>query len=122
MPVLTPPSAVFLVLSSEVGAMSLFLFPGIRRGLRNLFEAVCVCVCVFSRSVVSIFATLWTVAHQAPLSLRFPRQEYWSGLPFPSPGDLPDPGIEPAFPVSPALQADSFPAEPSDWVWPAKLQ
>ena len=50
------------------------------------------------------FAIPWTVAHQAPLSLEFPRQEYWSGLPFPSPGDFPDPGIEP---VSPAL-ADGF--------------
>ena len=49
--------------------------------------------------------TAWAVAHQAPLSLRFPRQEYWSGLPFPAPGDLPDPGMEP---VSPALQADSL--------------
>ena len=48
-------------------------------------------------------ATPWTVAHQAPLSLGFSRQEYWSGLPFPSPWDLPDPGIEPR---SPALQAD----------------
>ena len=53
-------------------------------------------------------ATLWTVAHQAPLSMEFSRQEYWSGLPFPSPGDLPDPGIEPG---SPALQADSLPTE-----------
>ena len=49
--------------------------------------------------------TLWAVAHQAPLSMEFPRQEYWSGLPFPSPGDLLDPGIKP---WSPALQADSF--------------
>ena len=47
-------------------------------------------------------------SQQAPLSMGFPRQEYWSGLPFPSPGDLPDPGIEPR---SPALQADSFPTE-----------
>ena len=53
-------------------------------------------------------ATPWTVAHQAPLSMGFSRQEYWSGLPFPSPGDLPDPGIEP---WSPALQADSLPSE-----------
>ena len=53
-------------------------------------------------------ATPWTVAHQAPLSLGFSRQQYWSGLPFPSPGDLPDPGIEPG---SPALQADSLPTE-----------
>ena len=53
--------------------------------------------------------TLWTVAHQASLSMGFSRQGYWSGLPFPSPGDLPDPGIEPR---SPALQADSSPSEP----------
>ena len=44
-------------------------------------------------------ATPWTVARQAPLSMGFSRQEYWSGLPFPSPGDLPDPGIEPGFPA-----------------------
>ena len=53
--------------------------------------------------------TLRTVAHQDPLSMRFPRQEYWSGLPFPSPGDLPDPRIEP---VSLALQASSLLTEP----------
>ena len=45
------------------------------------------------------FVTLWTVARQAPLSMGFSRQEYWSGLPFPTPGDLPDPGIEPVSPV-----------------------
>ena len=50
----------------------------------------------------------WTVAHQVPPSMEFSRQEYWSGLPFPSPGDLPDPGIERG---SPALQADSLPTE-----------
>ena len=49
------------------------------------------------------------MAYQAPLSMEFSRQEYWSGLPFPSPGDLPDPGIEPG---SPALQADALPSEP----------
>ena len=49
------------------------------------------------------------IAFQAPLSMEFSRQEYWSGLP---PGDLPGPGIEPEFPVSPALQADSLPSEP----------
>ena len=53
------------------------------------------CVCVFSCSVMSNSMTLRTVAHQAPLSMRFPRQEYWSGLLFPSPGVLPDPGTEP---------------------------
>ena len=56
-----------------------------------------------------LFATPWTVAHQAPPSMGFSRQEYWSGLPFPSPGDLPDPGIEPR---SPALQADALTSEP----------
>ena len=53
--------------------------------------------------------TLWTVARQAPLSMGFSRQEYWNGLPFPSSGDLPNPGIELG---SPALQADSIPSEP----------
>ena len=51
----------------------------------------------------------WTIAHQAPLSMGFSRQEYWSGLPCPPTGDLPDPGIEPR---PPALQADSLPSEP----------
>ena len=58
----------------------------------------------------SSFATPWTVAPQASLSMGFSRQEYWSGLPFPSPGDLPDPGIEPE---SSALKADSLPSESS---------
>ena len=58
---------------------------------------------------VRLFATPWTGAHQAPPSMGFSRQEYWSGLPFPSPGDLPDPGIEPR---SPALQADALTSEP----------
>ena len=66
----------------------------------------CMCVCVWS--VVTDSATPWAVARQAPLSMGFPRQEHWSGLPFPSPGDLPNPGIEPG---SPALQVDSLPAE-----------
>ena len=57
-------------------------------------------------SLSHIFATPWTVAHQAPLSMKFSRQEYQSGLPFPPPGDLPHPGINPSFP---ALQADSLP-------------
>ena len=54
-------------------------------------------------SHIWLFATPWTVAHQAPLSMEFPRQEYWSGLPFPPPEDLPDPGMESESPVSPAL-------------------
>ena len=56
--------------------------------------------------------TQWTVACQPPLSMGFPRKEYWTGLPFPPPEDLPDPGFEPTSPVSPALQEDSLPTEP----------
>ena len=67
-----------------------------------------VCVCVKFLSRVWLSATPWTVACQAPLSMNFFRQEYWSGLPFPSLGDLPDPGIKPR---SPALQADALPSE-----------
>ena len=62
-----------------------------------------------SLSHVQLFAAPWTVAYQAPPSMRFSRQEYWSGLPLPSPGDLPDPGIKPR---SPALQADALRSEP----------
>ena len=68
---------------------------------------------VKSLSRVRLFATPWTVAHQAPSSVGFSRQAYWSGLPFPSPGDLPDPGIEPG---SSALQADALTSEPADCV------
>ena len=60
---------------------------------------------VKSLSRVRLFVTPWTVAYQAPPSMGFSRQECWSGLPFPSPGDLPDPGIEPG---SPSLQADAY--------------
>ena len=63
-------------------------------------------------SHVQLFATLWTVAFQAPLSMGFSRQEYWSGLLCPPPGNLLDPGIEPTSPVSPALHANSLPTEP----------
>ena len=61
-------------------------------------------------SHVQLFSTPWTVAHQAPLPMEFSRQEYWSGLPFPPPGDLPDPGIEVG---SPILWAVSLPIEPT---------
>ena len=64
---------------------------------------------VWSLSHVQLFATPWTVSRQAPLSMVFSRQEYWSGLPFPSPGDLPNPGIKP---MSPALQVRSSLSEP----------
>ena len=68
------------------------------------------CVCVLSR--IQPFATPWTVTLQAPLSMGFSQQEYWSGLPFPPPGDLPNPGIEPASPVSPTLAGEFFTTEP----------
>ena len=64
---------------------------------------------VKSLSRVRLFASPWTVAYQAPPSMGFSRQECWSGLPFPSPGDLPDPGI---IPRSPAWQADALLSEP----------
>ena len=64
---------------------------------------------VKSLSRVRLFATPWTVAYQAPLSMGFSGQEYWSGLPFPSPEDLLDPGIEPG---SPVLEADALTSEP----------
>ena len=67
-------------------------------------------VCVLSR--VWLFETPWTVARQTLLSMEFSQQEYWSGLPFLPLGDLPDPGIKLASPVSPALHADSLPSEP----------
>ena len=68
-----------------------------------LNEIVCVCVCVLLNPIC-LFVTPWTIACQA-VSIEFSKQEHWSGLPFPSPGDLPDLGIEPTFP---ALQADSL--------------
>ena len=68
-------------------------------------QTIIVKVKVKSLSRVQLFATPWAVAYQAPLSRGFSRQEYWSGLPFPSSGDLPNPGIEPR---SPALEADAF--------------
>ena len=68
---------------------------------------------LFMLSHVQLFSTPWTVAHQSPLPMGFFRQD-WSGLPFPSPRDLPNPGIEPG---SPALQADSLPSEPPGKPW-----
>ena len=80
-------------------------FCGLERSLR---PGAIVRVCVRLLSRARLFATPRTAAHQTPLSVRFSRQGYWSGLPFPSPGDLPNPGIKPG---SPALQADSSPTE-----------
>ena len=78
-------------------------------GLCSVFVELIFLLSCVSRSVISdSFESSWTVANQAPLSMGFSGQEYWSGLPFPTPGDLPNPGIEAG---SPALQADSLPSE-----------
>ena len=70
---------------------------------------VCVCACVLSHFIrVCLFVTPWAIARQAPLSLGFSRQEYWSGLPCPTAGDLPHPGIEPTSRMSPALAGGFF--------------
>ena len=76
---------------------------------QGLHMGIYVKVKVKSLSRVQLFATPWTIAHQAPPSMEFSRQGCWSGLPFPSPGDLPDPGIEPR---SPTLRAHALPSEP----------
>ena len=71
-----------------------------------IYVCICVCVCVLSH--IRHFVTPWTVDHQPPLSIRFSRQEYWSGLPFSPPGDLPNPGNEPKSPASPILAGGFF--------------
>ena len=98
----------------------LVFYPALHLKHILLFEFVRIASCVFvnvvkesesevAQSCPTLFVTPWTVAHQAPPSMGFSRQEYWSGLPFPSPGDLPNPGIEP---TSPALQAYALTSEP----------
>ena len=80
-------------------------------GRREVPEGGDICMRTEVKSVsrVQLFVTTWTVAYQAPPSMGFSRREYWSGVPFPSPGDLPDPGIKP---WSPAFQADALTSEP----------
>ena len=74
------------------------------------FDIDIIHACVHAKLLqcVWLFVTLWTMAHQTPLSMEFSGNEYWSGLPFPPPGDLPDPGIEPASVTSPALAGKFF--------------
>ena len=80
--------------------------------LRNLGPPVTLSQIWCSDSVAEACATPWTAARQAPLSMRPPRQEYWSGLPFPPPGNLPDPGIKPVSSASPALAGQFFTTKP----------
>ena len=76
-------------------------------GKKNVLQwGACMHACMLRH--VLLFVALWTIAHQAPLSMGFSRQEYWSGLPFPPSGNLPDPRIELVSAVSPALQKDSL--------------
>ena len=89
-----------------VGATDLSLEYG---GIEDVF--------MLSHSVMSDSVITWTIARQVPLAMGFPRQEHWSGLLFPHPGDLPNPGIEPVSPASPALQVDYIPL--SHWGRPS---
>ena len=75
---------------------------------------VCVCACMHECLHVQLFLIPWIIAHQAPLSMGFSSQEYWSVLPFPPPGDFPSPGIEPCSPVSPALASRSLTIMPPE--------
>jgi len=82
-----------------------FFGPSAKYKLSDIFYIIIVCAVL---SCVQLFATLWTVAHQAPLSMGFSRQEYWRGLPCRPPGDLPDPGINPVSLMSLALAGGFF--------------
>jgi len=100
---------LFKVLHLRLKIFSLFfVFVFMYYLYEKYYKPICACVpnCF---SCVWLFATLWTVTHQAPLSMGFSRQDYWSGLPCPPPGNLPDPGIKP---VSPALAGRFFTTEP----------
>ena len=94
---------LMLTILNSLGSKPNFVINFLHLKIRQTFEWV------KSLSRVWLFATLWTVAYQASLSMGFSRQEYWSGLSFPSPGDLPNPGIEPG---SPSLEADALTSEP----------
>ena len=103
----------FLVLTTIIAVFSRILF--IHSFPINYFSKLC-CAVLSHFSRVQLFATLWTVALQAPLSKRFSKQEHWSRLPCPPPGDLPDPGIEPVSLMSPAM-AGMFFTTRATWDW-----
>ena len=83
-----------------------------------LKSCVCVCVCVCVLTHVWLFAAPWTLAHQAPLSMEFSRKEYWNGLPLPTSGDLPNPGIKPKSPMSIPLAGRFF---TTNTIWEGSL-
>ena len=116
----------FIVVSSALALIHICKGQGLRSGMPGMYivlqhwewrvcVCVCVCVCAWSFSHVQLFETPWTVAHQAPLSMEFFRQEYWSGLPFPPPGDLPNPGIEPKCLASLTLAGAFFTTHCAIW-------
>ena len=88
-------------------------------GLSTICVYVCVCVCAHIHTLNHVlhFATPWTAACQAPLSVEFSRQKYWSGSPFPPLGDLSDPGTEPTSLAFPALSGGFFTTVPPTWLW-----
>ena len=104
-------SAKIIINNNHLKTVVHLLVPGTVLGSGDSVEKrTYVRACMLSSlSRVQLFATPWTVAHQAPLSTGFPRQEYWSGLPFPPPRDLPDPGIKPMSLGSPAFAGRYFP-------------
>ena len=99
----TEDSFAFVTILSKLHDLQSFL-----QDLKPCLDVACVCMHAQSFSRVRLFATLWTVARQPPLSIGFSRQEYWSGLSWPSSGDLPYPGIEQASPASPASTGEFF--------------
>ena len=108
-------AAVHGVTKSWTTAIESYLFPTCAKRYQSFSYFICPLPLDLVGWLVGLVITLcptlvtpWTLACQAPLPMGFSRQEYWSGLPFPSPGDLPDPGIKPG---SPALQADPLPTE-----------
>ena len=88
----------------------LLLLPPLNVFQIHMLLGVCVCLCVCAFSCVQLFATPWTTVLQTPLSMEFFKQEYWSGLPLLTPGDFPDPGMEPTPPVPPAFASRFFAA------------
>ena len=99
-----------LLLTLDEGYLLTATLPDLQCGICTIFLMVHVlCVCAQFLSHVLLFVTPWTVACEAPLSMAYFQREYWTGLPFPPLGDLPNPGIKPASPASLALQADSLP-------------